>query len=145
MNWLNPESNDFCGSGMNLREWLMADGVAKFHNSWANQDRKETSRRLHFVTEMILEQRQVHEKWGTFLEGKWYVCAGAGMDWAIEAVICGDKETLKHQIEMYSEEFFCWNYGGESGKIWAGRYAKFHKLCDQALVTWPSDEEKAQT
>jgi len=146
--WMSPTSNDFLGSGMNMREWMLANDIQRFTQSWSQQDRKERKRRLHFITEMVHEQQRIHEAHGTFLEGTWYVQSGAFMESAIEAVIEGDKKQLKDAAEWYSVEGFTRNFGGpnaeESGRHWGEIYAKFTKLCQDAHDSWPTGEEPIQ-
>ena len=145
MEWMNPDGNNFCGSGMTMQEWSMANGIQRYRNSWVNQNRAEQDRRQHFLTEMVLEQRCVHEKWGTFLEGKWYVQSGICMDMAIRAIIEGDRGDMEMAARWSSAEGFIENFGErDSATAWGERYARFHELCDQAVTTWPTDEEKAQ-
>jgi hypothetical protein len=145
MEWMNPESDNFCGSGMTMRDWMMSRGIQRYQRSWGNQERPEQNRRLRFVMDMTLEMRRIQQEYGTCVKGTWYVAAGASMERAIEAVITGEEEDLIRVKEMYEPKFFCWNYNDEEqGMLWAGRYAKFVELCDQCLATWPTEEEKAQ-
>jgi len=142
LGWLNPASDDFCGSGMTMTDWLTSQGIARFKNSWTNQDRKEQDRRFHFITEMTLEMRRVQETHGTYLEGDWYVQSGIAFNLGIKAVIEGSKECLKEAISMCNEEGFTWNFGSEeAGKHWGDIYAPFNKLCQDCLDSWPTGRE----
>ena len=86
MAWMSPTSNDFLGSGMTMREWMMARSIAEFHNAWSNQDGKEKKRRFHFITLLTLERDRIQREHGTEHNGTWYVQSGAGMESCIKAV-----------------------------------------------------------
>lgn len=129
---------------MGMAEWFLARGVQRYKNSWANQDRKEMRRRMHFITELVLEGRRIQETHGTCHEGKWYVQSGIVIDMGIEAIITGDLQDLAMAIDMCSEKGFTWNYGEEHGPAVAAMYTKFHEMLTQAHQTWPSEEETAQ-
>jgi len=145
MSWINPEGNNFLGSGMSMREWLMAKSIVEFQQSWSNQEPRERKRRLHFNVLMVQEMTRIQREYGQEVEGTWYVASGAFMESAIEAVMAGSKEDLKRAAEMYEPKAFEWNYG-ERGEweVWAERYAPFLKICMDCHDSWPTGEEPIQ-
>jgi hypothetical protein len=144
MDWMNPKGDDFLGSGMNMHEWVTANGIADYKMSWSNQDRKEQQRRLQFVIDMTLEMRRMQQEYGEQHNGTWYVASGMVFRMGIEAVITGRRRDLVAAIDMCSVDGFKWNYDNEQGAIWGERYAPFHTLCQQCLDTWATDKETAQ-
>ena len=141
--WMSPDSNDFLGSGMSMREWMLTRSIMEWQSSWTNQDGKEKKRRFHFITLLTLESDRIKREYGTEHEGTWYVQSGAGMESCIKALIAGDLKDLKESSKTYELDFWTWNLG-EQGAIWAERFAPFVKICNDCIDTWPDGKEPIQ-
>lgn len=77
----DPDSPDFLGTGMTMRELLAKHTLESLSASWALQGRAERKRRLGLVRDLILELDRIRSV-SRFSTGLGEV--------AVEDVICGD-------------------------------------------------------
>jgi hypothetical protein len=92
---LGPDSTNFLGTGLSLREFLELHNAEKIAQSWPLQPREEQRRRLTAVVRLSAELERVREKenFATRLA-----------EMAIEAVIEGDWKMVEEWVEHFSFE-----------------------------------------
>lgn len=136
---LNPESKNFLGSGLTMKQWLETTRAIEYESSWFNAERDERKRRMEFVKALSVMWSEHVRKHGIF--------GTACYDWAIQAVIEGrvkDLELAKahgsFDTEPGTKEENAAYYAEE-----AKNFQEFMDLCDQAIVVLGAKKEKLET
>jgi hypothetical protein len=117
---LGPDSTNFLGTGLTMREVMELHSAMKLSRSWALQPREEQRRRLGAVVRLSVELDRIRqtESFATRLA-----------EMAIEAVIEGDWK----MVEEWAEHFA---FGDERDEVrirGSEIYAMFRELLLQAL------------
>lgn len=100
--------------------------MARFNDSWSEQQATVRKLRMRYVLRMAAELAEIR-KTENFSTG---MC-----EWAIEAIITGDMVFLKDCIGYLSEDEFKKNVGDdERGARYAVLFAKFREICEEALL-----------
>lgn len=116
---MGPDSTNFLGTGLTLRELTQLGVMEKLASAWSLQPREERRRRLVAVTRLAVELAQIRET----------VRAPRLADLAIEAVIEGDWK----MVEEWAEHFAFGDEPEAVRSVQAPPYATFRELLLQAL------------
>jgi len=118
---LNPDSPNFMGTGMTLKDFMLAGEIERIQRSFERQSREERHRRLEIAIRMAVEYDQVRRN---------TIQNGAFARQAIEDVITGDTSSLRIDLDLLS-------FIGEGDwcKPYVEAYAKFRELIQEALGT----------
>ena len=111
-----PDSTNFFGTGLSLREFMELHTAEQIAQSWALQPREEKRRRLSAVMRLAAELTRICEI---------TAFSTALAEQAIEAVIEGDWKGVKSWAEMFAFEDDCHDF--------APIYAAFRELLLQVL------------
>jgi hypothetical protein len=111
-----PDSTNFFGTGLSLREFMELHNAERVARSWALQSREEKRRRLNTVMRLSVELIRIREitQFSTGLAEQ-----------AIESVIEGDWKMVESWTEIFAFEDDCHDL--------APIYATFRELLRQAL------------
>jgi hypothetical protein len=115
---MGPDSTDFLGTGLTLRELTQLGVMEKLASSWSLQPRAERRRRLVAVTRLSVELARIRET---------VTHATRLADLAIESVIEGDWKLVEEWAEHFAFDH------DESGSKNAIAYATFRELLLQVL------------
>ena len=80
------------GGKTTFQERIIQRAIGRFQSSWSEQDTEERNRRFHHIVEMVAEYKLILTK--TRHASMW--CRTA-----IEGVINGDTDEIRHFIDMY--------------------------------------------
>jgi hypothetical protein len=125
--FLDPQGDNFMGTGLNFYEFTMKGLMERFRRSWFQHDRRERKRRLQLIYELAAERQRVLAQTAQ---------ATASFDMALEAIIEGDRREVQGALEFVSFE-------GEEGD-WADEkkalYAPTRAILQRALDLWPHEK-----
>ena len=119
---LGPDSTNFLGTGLTMREFLQLTQAEKLSAAWCLQPREEQRRRLRAVMQLSIELGRIREtaNFATRLA-----------ELAIESVIEGDWM----MVEEWAEHFAFDDEAEELRKTSASTFAVFRELLLQVLRT----------
>lgn len=117
---ISPDSTNFLGTGLTMREFMQLDQAEKIAASWFLQPREERKRRLHTIVRLSVELERIREtvNFSTKLAEQ-----------AIEAVIEGDWK----RVEEWSEHFIFSDESLEARQTYVPVFALFRELLLQVL------------
>lgn len=131
---LNPDSPNFLGSGMPLREMLLASHLHKMQCCFINQDRSEKRRRMRYVVELsaILVRLREVSRFSTLLA-----------QGVIESLIEGDRDQVMWSARHFAgsgPELSVWEEGRLDEEA-EGLWREFIAKLNEALDDWPEEHE----
>jgi hypothetical protein len=113
---MGPDSTNFFGTGLALREFMELHNAERVARSWALQPREEKRRRLNTVMRLSVELTRIRE----------ITVFSTGLaEQAIESVIEGDWKMVESWTEIFAFDDDCHDF--------APIYATFCELLLQAL------------
>jgi len=124
--WVDPDGDNFLGTGLTLREFVTEGTVRRFAQSYSQQDRPERRRRLDFVVELATAYQELRRHTG--------FATGVALT-AIEAVIEGDWTTvadLAKEFQWRDEVTF-------DADRYRALYADYVAILDRVVRSIPPD------
>lgn len=123
---LGIDSNNFCGSGMSMSEWMRLADFLRYRRSILTQPQPEKGRRLNAVIALAAELERIRAQEGF---------ATAWCEMAIEAVIEGDWNRVAEQIKYL--EFNDGHVSAELRAIMNPRMKRFREIAQGAYDARP--------